>query len=169
MSPIPSTIAFIVFDYDLESGTISNERKLIDFDRSLGVPDGSHIDVEGRLVVAMAFGESNVLVVDPGTNEEGSGKIIGQIDVDAQMVTCATFGGSDMKDLYITSASVEKMVPGINENDKNHGNVFKTRAPAPGMVRPKFGPVATTSTNAVYKHLPVAKYRLGGLLKNAAP
>lgn len=45
----------------------------------------------------MAFGESNVLVVDTGERGSHSGKIIGQVDVDASMVTCVTYGGPDMK------------------------------------------------------------------------
>jgi sugar lactone lactonase YvrE len=73
------------YDYDLERGAISRERKLITFEEHLGVPDGSHIDGWGFLYVAMAFGESNVLIVDCGDRSAGAGRVVGCVKVDAML------------------------------------------------------------------------------------
>ncbi|KAL8278144.1 hypothetical protein RQP46_009468 [Phenoliferia psychrophenolica] len=162
--------AIYAYDYDLENGSLSNERVLIKFDRSLGVPDGSHIDADDTIAVAMAFGESNVLIVETGDRGSNSGNIVGQLDVDATMTTCVTYGGLDMKDMYITTAGVEKMIPGIQKNDKNFGAVFKARADVAGVARFKFGPLAPSVTRAAtYTPLKHSEYKLGALGKASVP
>ncbi|KAM0747671.1 SGL-domain-containing protein [Meredithblackwellia eburnea MCA 4105] len=132
------------YDFDLEAGQISNERKLITFDAVLGIPDGSHTDSRGFIYVAMARGESNVLVVDPGDRQEGSGKIVQTILVDSLFITSLTFGGSDLKDLYITGAANNNVIQDIKQIDPNCGSVFKTRVEFAGTVRNKFGPFTMT-------------------------
>lgn len=89
-----------LFDYDLISGDISNPRVLVEFEESLGIPDGMTIDQEGNLWVAMWAG-SKVLKVNP------KGEIINSIALPVSKVTSVTFGGEKMQDLFITTARYE--------------------------------------------------------------
>jgi sugar lactone lactonase YvrE len=42
-----------VFDHDPASGRISNRKTLVEFDESLGLPDGLTVDAEGCISVAL--------------------------------------------------------------------------------------------------------------------
>ncbi|CAH0399647.1 unnamed protein product [Chilo suppressalis] len=90
------------YDYNVETGEISNMSYVFDFKKNnvAGVPDGSTIDTDGNLWVAV-FGGSCVLNVDPRT-----GKLLRKIPIPALQVTSATFGGPNLDTLYVTSASM---------------------------------------------------------------
>ncbi|BFH72255.1 SMP-30/gluconolactonase/LRE family protein [Sulfurisphaera javensis] len=94
------TKKIFVFDFDLEKGEISNRRTVIDLSSYPGVPDGMTIDSEGMLWVAL-YGGGRVLRVTEG-------KILQEIRLPASHVTSVTFGDSDLKTLYITTANEEK-------------------------------------------------------------
>lgn len=112
-----------VYDYDAATGTIANERSFFEgFER--GLPDGSAIDSEGYLWNARYGGGCLVRVAPDGT-------VAGTIEMPCENVTTATFGGPDLKTLYITTASggggpgrrlagslyaVDMEVPGLPEN-----------------------------------------------------
>jgi len=87
------------FDYDLETGSISNRRVVIEIPREMGVPDGMTIDSEGKLWVCM-WGGGCVVRWDPVTR-----KLLHSIKLPTSYVTSCAFGGKDLKDLYITTAS----------------------------------------------------------------
>lgn len=89
-----------VFDYDLDTGDIANRRVLIDsIDRDKGhIPDGMTVDAEGNLFVAI-WGGYAVRKFTP------TGELLETFEVpQAPMVTCPTFGGPNLTDLYITTA-----------------------------------------------------------------
>ncbi|WP_295712702.1 SMP-30/gluconolactonase/LRE family protein [Mucilaginibacter sp.] len=86
------------FDFEISTGTISNERVLIKINEPGYIPDGMTIDDEGMLWVAI-WGGACVNRYDPG-----SGKLIGKIKVAAPNVTACAFGGDDMKTMFITTA-----------------------------------------------------------------
>jgi sugar lactone lactonase YvrE len=65
----------------LSGGTISNERWLIKFSDQQGLPDGAHIDSKDHIWVAMAGGESSVIVIDPTNRGEGDGKVINTLSL----------------------------------------------------------------------------------------
>ena len=87
------------FDYDTENAAISNRRTIIDVLEGLGSPDGMTIDTEDKLWIAH-YGGRCVRRWDPET-----GKILEEIPVPADNVTCCVFGGADFKRLYITTAA----------------------------------------------------------------
>ncbi|MBU2912972.1 SMP-30/gluconolactonase/LRE family protein [Reichenbachiella agariperforans] len=89
-----------VFDYDDETGTISNERSLMDF-TAYGYPDGSTIDAENNLWVCLWNG-NKVLQIDTE-----SGEIIGEVHIPAHNITSCAFGGENLDSLFITSARVD--------------------------------------------------------------
>jgi sugar lactone lactonase YvrE len=112
-----------VFDYDAMTGTVSNERPFFTgYDR--GSPDGSVTDAEGTLWNAR-YGGGCVVGVS------ADGKAAGMIEMPCDNVTTCTFGGADLRTLYITTArggsspgsrlagslyAVEMDVPGLPEN-----------------------------------------------------
>ncbi|HEY0667431.1 MAG TPA: SMP-30/gluconolactonase/LRE family protein [Sphingobacteriaceae bacterium] len=86
------------FDYNLESGNLSNKRIAIDIPELEGFPDGMTIDTEGMLWIAMWDGWK-VSRYNPHT-----GKLLENFPLPVSKVTSCTFGGEKLNDLYITSA-----------------------------------------------------------------
>jgi len=88
------------FDFDTENGMISNRQRVIKIDISEGSPDGMCIDAEGMLWVAH-FGGWKVSRWDPETGDR-----LAEIPLPCAQVTCCAFGGPELDDLYITTASI---------------------------------------------------------------
>ncbi|GLC90357.1 SMP-30/gluconolactonase/LRE family protein [Lysinibacillus piscis] len=86
------------FTFDPIVGTISDKTLLYQFDEANGTPDGITIDENDQLFIAM-WGGHKVIHFNPKTTE-----IIAEIQVPAPHVTSVTFGGSELKTLYITTA-----------------------------------------------------------------
>lgn len=95
-----TTQCIFAFDFDAEHGEISNRRIIIRVDESEGVPDGMTIDAEGKLWVAH-FGGWKVSRFDPET-----GECLTEIKLPCEQVTCCCFGGENLDELYITTASI---------------------------------------------------------------
>ncbi|CAL4126330.1 unnamed protein product, partial [Meganyctiphanes norvegica] len=82
------TYCLDTFDYEDDSGKISNRRLVIDFKKA-GIPempDGMTIDVEGNLWVAFFFG-SKVVCIEPG-----SGHVLREVRLPAQNITSVCWG-----------------------------------------------------------------------------
>jgi sugar lactone lactonase YvrE len=84
------------YDFDLDSGTLSNRRVLND-SKDHGYPDGATVDAEGCVWSARWEG-SCVLRIDP------RGRIDRRITIPARRVTNVCFGGSRLDTLYVTSS-----------------------------------------------------------------
>jgi len=89
------------FDFDIEAGTISNERTAVAFaEGSLpthGYPDGMCIDLEGKIWVA-CYSVGKVIRFDPET-----GKELQTIQLPATATTSCCFGGPNYDELFVTS------------------------------------------------------------------
>lgn len=92
------TRTVVGYDYDHDSGSLSNKRTVIDIAEADGFPDGMTIDDEGMLWVAH-WGGWQVARYDPGT-----GKKLLSVSMPVAQVTSCAFGGANFKDLYVTSA-----------------------------------------------------------------
>lgn len=90
----------VAYDYDVATGTICNSRNILEIPPQNGIPDGMTVDTEGMLWIAL-WGGGKVIRVDPAT-----GIILHKIGLPVTLVTSCTFGGKDLRDLYITSASI---------------------------------------------------------------
>ncbi len=119
------------FDYDLESGEISNRRTAVKVEDGLGFPDGMAIDVEDKLWVGM-WGGSQVIRYDPL-----SGSILSQIPVPSAHVTACAFGGEDLHDLYITTAR-DRMTSEQLQEQPHAGGLFRARVPVKGTLFESF-------------------------------
>ena len=88
-----------VFDYDPATGEAFARRTFADLSDAEGVPDGLTVDLDGCVWVAM-WGGSALRRFTP----DGQPDAVLPVPV-SQPTSCA-FGGPDLADLYITSASV---------------------------------------------------------------
>lgn len=113
-----------LFDYSVESGSISNRRILQTMPMEYGLPDGMSIDDNGNLWVAF-WGGSAVRCFDGLTGVE-----LAQITVPATQVTSCCFG--DGNELFITTARCELSETDL-ENQPLAGSIFRAE---PGLSGP---------------------------------
>jgi sugar lactone lactonase YvrE len=116
------TQAIDAFDFDAATGVISDRRRLVEIDPEAGSPDGLVVDSEGCIWVALWDGWA-VRRYDP------DGKHLGTVAVPVARVTKPAFGGPDLTDLFITTASPEK----ANPSQPYAGGVFHTRPGVRGL------------------------------------
>jgi xylono-1,5-lactonase len=118
------------FDFDLESGTISNKRLFLDFGPEDGSPDGMTTDAEGCLWITH-WGPGKV------TRRDTRGKVIQTIDFPCNHVTSCTFGGPDFKTLFVTSARA-----GLSEEELERqplaGSLFAVELDVAGVPAHRF-------------------------------
>lgn len=86
------------FDYDLDTGDISNPRVVVEVPASMGWPDGMTSDMEGRLWIAL-WGGARVSRWDPAT-----GRLEAEVAVPALQTSSCVFGGPRRNILFVTSA-----------------------------------------------------------------
>lgn len=114
------------FDYDPRSGNIDHPRAVISIPADWGKPDGMTIDAEGMLWIALWDGGC-VTRWDPQT-----GRLLEKLPVPARRVTSCAFGGSDLGDLYITTARA-----GLSEGElaaqPAAGGLFRARPGVRGV------------------------------------
>lgn len=105
-----SEVGIDALDFEGSTGSISNRRRVVSFPNeragptSMTLPDGMTLDAEGFIWVAV-----------PGSGEVRRYSPDGDLDTIVEMpVVCPTsvaFGGEDLGDLYITTMTLETMVP----------------------------------------------------------
>ncbi|XP_047486130.1 regucalcin-like [Penaeus chinensis] len=124
-----------VFDYDDESGAISNRRVILDFNKA-GLrdqfPDGMAIDVDGNLWVA-SFGGHQVICVDPRT-----GRILRRVAIPAKNVSSVCWGGPDYATLFVTSGTLGMKPEEIRANSLSGGTFAVTGLGTKGLPAAQF-------------------------------
>ena len=95
------TLQYAVFeyDYDLETGAISNRKVLFKPEEGRGLTDGMCIDSEDNLWVAFWGGSR----IEQRSTKDGS--LLAVVNVPAKNVTSCCFMGDNLDTLFITSAS----------------------------------------------------------------
>jgi L-arabinonolactonase len=120
-----------VYDFDIETGSVSKRRVFFSTADIEGRVDGATCDNEGNYWCALVHGAA-VACIDP------SGKMVERIEVPAKHPTMVAFGGPDLDQLYVTSASV-LLGPGERANWPHAGKVFRIDGTgARGMAEPLF-------------------------------
>ncbi len=116
----------VEYKYDNNSGKISNPRDAIIIPDSLGYPDGSTLDSEGMLWIAM-WGGGCITRWDPV-----SGKLLTKINIPAKNITSIAFGGKNLDIMYVTSSQ-----QGMSESDQKKyplaGRLFKLKSGITGI------------------------------------
>lgn len=121
------TLANVVwqYDYDPATGAIKNERPFLEaFPR--GLPDGSTVDSQDYLWNCRFFGGCIVRVSPEGTIDRIA-------DMPVKNITTCTFGGEDLKTLYVTTAKIEAPV-----GDRLAGGLYAIRTEIAGQPENQF-------------------------------
>ncbi|NQU97424.1 MAG: SMP-30/gluconolactonase/LRE family protein [Chloroflexi bacterium] len=85
-------------DYDRATGDMSNKRDFVRVPGDLGIPDGMTVDAEGYVWSAIWYG-GVIIRFDPDGKEER------RVEIPARQTSCAMFGGKDLDELYVTTAT----------------------------------------------------------------
>lgn len=123
------TMNIDAFDYDIKRGIIENRRTVFTIPDGIGRPDGMTIDAEGMLWVAHWEGW-RLSRIDPA-----KGEIIDTIEVPAERVTSACFGGDDYETMYITTAAKPD---GNDDKQPYAGGIFTVKPGVKGTKSCKY-------------------------------
>lgn len=113
------------FDFDLESGDVSNKRLFLQFSPEDGSPDGMTTDAEGGLWIAH-WGASKLTRRDP------QGKVMQTVELPCSQVTSCAFGGPNLTTLYITTAA-GGLSPQQLEREPQAGGLFALETDIRGL------------------------------------
>lgn len=122
------------FDFERDAGRISNQRVFARTPDS-GGPDGSCVDAEGFLWNA-EWGAGRVVRYAP------DGSVDNVLQLPTPHVTCLTFAGAELNDLYVTTASYGLSTEQAND-DTQAGNVFVFETAYQGLPENRFMPDVT--------------------------
>lgn len=84
------------YDYDIESGAISNKRLFLSTENDIGIPDGSTVDAEGYLW-------NSQIIAGDLVRYTPEGKVERRIPIPCKTITSAMFGGDNLDVIYMTS------------------------------------------------------------------
>lgn len=118
------------YDFDLETGAISNRRVFNDT-KEHGYPDGATVDDEGYLWSARWDGAC-ILRIDP------CGRIGRVVTMPATRPTCVCFGGPNLDTLYVTSSRAHVPKDVLARNPQQ-GGLFCFDPKVTGPAKHKFG------------------------------
>ncbi|XP_039265311.2 regucalcin-like [Styela clava] len=122
------TYNVLAYDYDVNTGAIANPQLLLKFDKwKDGTPDGQCNDAKGNLWVAM-YGGGRVIKVDASTGQKVE-RI--SVSTSALKITSCCFGGPDLNELFVTSASSDEPVGDAGSLFKVTGLQAKGRLSTP--------------------------------------
>lgn len=92
------TLQVAAFDFDPESGSLSNRRAVVQFPEGVGRPDGMTLDAEGMIWIAHWAG-ARLSRWDPAR-----GVMLREVRFPVTNVTSCAFGGETLDRLYVTTA-----------------------------------------------------------------
>lgn len=122
----------IAYDFDLQTGEMSNPSVAIEVTEEGAVPDGMTSDEEGMIWVAL-WGGYGIRRWNPNT-----GELLLKVDIPAAKSTSCIFGGLEMNELYITSAKVGLDEAALAEQPLA-GGLFLYKADVNGLPTYAFG------------------------------
>jgi sugar lactone lactonase YvrE len=118
------------YDYDTEKGEASNKRVFVQIPEEKGMPDGLTVDTDGHVWLAH-WGGWQISRFDP------KGNIAREIKIPAEIVTCIGFGGQNMDELFITSATTSLTEEQL-KTQPQAGDLFKIQLDVKGIPEEKF-------------------------------
>jgi sugar lactone lactonase YvrE len=118
------------YDFDIESGNISNRRIFIHNPEDPGIPDGLTVDQEG-FIWSVRFGGWKITRYDP------QGKMEREIILPVECPTSCIFGGEKLDELYVTS-SLTWASPGLINQQPLAGDIFALHTGVCGIAEPNF-------------------------------
>ena len=119
------------YDFDLESGDVTDRQVFVQLAEDRGVPDGLTVDRDGFVWCAI-YGGSRVTRFDP------EGEIATEISLPVSQPTSCAFGGADFSELFVTSAR-EGLSEAALQSEPLAGDLFVIQTDVQGRPEPKFG------------------------------
>lgn len=121
------------YDYDVETGAISNRRDFVSVDRSnMGAADGGTVDAEGYLWNANVYAGRLYRWAPDGSVDR-------VIEMPVRKVTSVNIGGPNMDIVYVTSMA-KPPLPRFPEDGVQRGSVFAIHdLGVTGVPEPRFG------------------------------
>jgi sugar lactone lactonase YvrE len=108
-----------LFDYDRDSGELSNRREFFAAEPGMGTPDGLTVDADGDVWSAF-YGGACLRRFGP------DGQIKETIEMPVPNITSCVFGGPEMSDLFVTTAG------GKDGSQSAEGALFRIRTRSSG-------------------------------------
>lgn len=109
------------YDYNTGNGSVSGRRTFVQVPDTEGLPDGLTVDADGFVWSAQWYG-SCLVRYDP------DGKVERRIQTPAKQTSALAFGGDDLTDIFITSATKSEvthvMPPGYDPNSGYFGGAL---------------------------------------------
>ncbi|WP_327716913.1 SMP-30/gluconolactonase/LRE family protein [Streptomyces sp. NBC_00490] len=112
--------------FDFEAGRPVNRRPLVEIEEGAGFPDGLTVDADGCVWVALWDGGAVRRYTPEGTLDR-------VITLPTPRVTACAFGGADLTDLYITTATV-----GLEDPHPVAGSLLVVPGAGKGLPQPLF-------------------------------
>jgi sugar lactone lactonase YvrE len=120
------------YDYDNDTGDITNRRTVIRIPNEMGHPDGMCIDSQDCVWIALWNG-GRACRWDPR-----SGRLLDTVAAEgAKQTSSCSLGGKDLDELYITT-STQNMTPQQHREQPNAGYLFRCKVDVPGVVGSEF-------------------------------
>ena len=105
--------------FDVVDGELTNRRPFVAARRR--APDGLTVDSAGNVWVALN-GAGRVRCYSPAA------EVLAEVDLPVRLATACTFGGDDLRDLYITTSREN-----LDDPEPEAGAVFRVRVAVPGL------------------------------------
>lgn len=122
------------FDYDVATGSATNEQVFLDFSNLPGRPDGACVDESGCYWVACVFGWAVARVTPAGDVDR-------VIELPVEKPTMPAFGGDGLRTLFVTSIGDGGPIE-IAETQQEPGGLFALEPGVAGLPEPVFaGPL----------------------------
>lgn len=119
----------IVFRFDVDAeGRTRGKRALIELEPGAGSPDGTTVDAEGFLWIAL-WGGWALRRYAP------DGRLVGVVPMPCANVTKLAFGGDDLRTAYVTTARAGLDAPALAAQSLA-GGLFAFEADVPGLPQP---------------------------------
>jgi sugar lactone lactonase YvrE len=130
----------ISYRFDSDTGQISDPRPFASILSGEGIPDGAAVDAEGGYWCALHGGGRL-------RRFHGDGRHDRDLILPVSQPTMCAFGGEDLRDLYVTSAT-DKLTPAQLSAEPLAGSIFKISNQGTGLTRPNtiVRPRSTSST-----------------------
>ncbi|MGB3766198.1 MAG: SMP-30/gluconolactonase/LRE family protein [Phormidesmis sp.] len=113
------------FDYDEETGELSNQTTHLTTPENDGIPDGMTIDAAGHLWSARWNG-SGIHHYHP------TGKHHSKIELPVKKVSCITFGGDNYDSIFISTARGDDPTPEESRYSNAAGDIFHMKSDVKG-------------------------------------
>jgi sugar lactone lactonase YvrE len=120
-----------VFDFDPQTGMMTNERPFATIPHAAGFPDGLTVDADGFVWLALWAGGALQRYAPDGRLDR-------TIVTPVTHPTKCTFGGPGLEDLYVTSAWIE-LTPKAREAQPHAGGLYHCRPGVKGKPATLFG------------------------------